>query len=160
VLPSREEFEGVRSRSDFERFKRAVREQIDQPMLERLVPDGTVLASVYAEVREGGRTFGRQVGTYPLLIDIPYPIDVGRKMDVAVVGRGFRSVVGIVHPTDVNTATLSMLESVPGIGKKTAMAIVRNRPFRSAEDLWKLFQDPKARASAQLHLTCGNAQLQ
>jgi len=160
VLPSREEFEGVRSRSDFERFKRAVREQIDLPMLERLVPDGTVLASVYAEVREGGRTFGRQVGTYPLLVDIPYALDVGRKLDVAVVGRGFRSVIGIAHPTDVNTATLSMLESVPGIGKKTAMAIVRNRPFRNAEDLWSLFQDPKARASAQFHLTCRNAQLQ
>jgi radical SAM superfamily enzyme with C-terminal helix-hairpin-helix motif len=54
---------------------------------------------------------------------------------------------------DANKATLSMLQSVPGIGKKRAMAIVRNRPFRDAEDAWRLFDEPRARESAQFHLT-------
>jgi len=156
VIPSREEFPGVVSRADFERFKRAVRTEIDSPMLEMLVPEGTVLRSVFAEVREGGRTFGRQVGTYPLLVSIPYPVDIGRRVDVAVIGRGMRSVTGIAHPTDVNAATLSMLEAVPGIGKRRAMAIVRNRPFHEPDDLWRLFEEPKALASAQFHLSLGN----
>jgi radical SAM superfamily enzyme with C-terminal helix-hairpin-helix motif len=157
VIPSRDEFPGVNSRSDFERFKRAVREEIDAPMLDRLVPDKTVLRSVYAEVREGGRTFGRQVGTYPLLVSMPYPVEIGKESDVAVTGRGMRSVTGIVHPTDVNTATLSMLEAVPGIGKKRAMAIVRRRPFDRPADIWKLFDEPKALASAQFHLSIGKS---
>lgn len=155
VIPSREEFPGVASRADFEKFKRAVRNEIDSPMLDRLVPDGTILRAVYAEVKEGGRTFGRQVGTYPLLVSVPYPVDIGRRFDAAVTGRGMRSVSGIIHPIDVNAATLSMLEAVPGIGKRRAMAIVRNRPFKDPEGLWRLFDEPKALASAQFHLSFG-----
>lgn len=160
VIGSRTVFPGVRSKSEFMSFKRAVRERVDQPMLEKLLPNGTVLKSVYSEVLEGGRSFGRQVGSYPILVEIPYRVELGKKLDVAIVGRGYRSVTGIVHPTDVNTATLSMLESVPGIGRKRAMAIVRERPFKNLEDLWRLFDEPKALASAQYHLTAVNAQLQ
>jgi radical SAM superfamily enzyme with C-terminal helix-hairpin-helix motif len=156
VIPSRTDFPGVRSKAEFTKFKRAVREEIDAPLLQRLVPDRTILRSVYAEVREGGRTFGRQVGTYPLLVSIPYAVDIGRRIDIAVTGRGFRSVSGVVHPTGVNSASLSALEAIPGIGKKRAMNIVRMRPFSSEEDLWKLFDEPKALASAQFHLTCEN----
>lgn len=156
VIPSRQEFPGVASKKEFSEFKRRVREEIDAPMLERIVPDGTMLRSVYTELREGGRTFGRQVGTYPLLVSIPYPVDIGESIDVAVVGRGFRSVTGLVHPTDANSATLSMLEAIPGIGKKRAMAIVRNRPFKDPSDLWRLIDEPRALESAQFHLTAGN----
>jgi len=154
VIPSRDEFPGVGRKRDFLEFKRLVREEIDGPMLERLVPDRTVLTGVYAELREGGRTFGRQVGSYPLLVSVPYPVEVGRRLDIAVIGRSFRSVAGIEHPMSANTATLSMLEAVPGIGRKRAMAIARNRPFDTPEKLWALIDEPKARESAQFHLTC------
>jgi len=156
VIPSRQEFPGVASKKHFAEFKRKVREEIDAPMLERIVPDGTILSSVYTELKEGGRTFGRQVGTYPLLVGIPYPVEVGESVDVAVTGRGFRSITGLVHPTDANSATLSMLKAIPGIGKKRAMAIVRNRPFKDPTDLWMLIDEPKALDSAQFHLTCVN----
>jgi len=155
VIPSRQDFPGPVSKKDFAEFKRKVREEIDAPMLERLMPDKTVLRSVYSELKQGGRTFARQVGTYPLLVDVPYPIEIGEKFDVAVTGRGFRSISGIVHPTDANKATLAMLEAVPGIGKKRAMSIVRNRPFKDPSDLWKLIDEPKALASAQFHLSVG-----
>ena len=156
VIPSRQEFPGVASKKRFSDFKRKVREEIDAPMLERIVPDGTILRSVYTELKEGGRTFGRQVATYPLLVSIPYPVDIGKRVDVAVTGRGFRSITGLVHPTDANSATLSMLKAIPGIGKKRAMTIVRNRPFKDPTDLWMLIDEPKALDSAQFHLTCVN----
>jgi len=156
VIPSRQEFPGVASKKRFSDFKRRVREEIDAPMLERIVPDGTILRSVYTELKEGGRTFGRQVATYPLLVSIPYPVDIGKRVDVAVTGRGFRSITGLVHPTDANSATLSMLKAIPGIGKKRAMTIVRNRPFKDPTDLWMLIDEPKALDSAQFHLTCVN----
>ena len=156
VIPSRAEFPGIRSKGDFVRFRNAVRNEIDSKMLEKLVPDRTVLTGVYAELREGGRTFGRQVGSYPLLVAIPYPVEIGKKVDVAVVERGYRSVSGVVHPTDANSATLSMLQAIPGIGKKRAGSIVRRRPFAESSQLWSLFDEPKALESAQFHLTCGN----
>ncbi len=155
VIPSRRDFPGVRSRGDFVRFRNAVRSEVDSRMLELLLPDRTVLTGVYAELREGTRTFGRQVGSYPLLVSIPYPVDLGSKIDVAVVERGYRSVSGIVHPTDANTATLSMLRAIPGIGKKRASAIVRNRPFKTTGDLWNLIDEPEALGSAQFHLAIG-----
>ncbi len=156
VIPSRAEFPGIVSKEAFANFKRKVREEIDGPMLNRLVPDRTVLTGVYPEVREGGRTFGRQVGTYPLLVSFPYPVELGRKVNVAVTSRGYRSVTGIVHPTDVNSATLSMLQAVPGIGRKRAMSIIRKRPFGDPDQLWELFDEPTSLQSAQFHLTCRN----
>ena len=156
VVPSRQEFPGVVSKKHFAEFKRKVRMEIDGPMLERIVPDGTVLRSVFTELREGGRTFGRQVGTYPLLVGIPYPVELGERVDIAVTGRAFRSITGVLHPTDANSATLSMLTAIPGIGKRRAMAIVRRRPFRDPSDLWRLIAEPNALESAQFHLSLGN----
>lgn len=155
VIPSRSDFPGVHSKAVFSRFKRMVREDVDAPLLERLVPDRTILRGVFTELREGSRTFGRQIGTYPLLVALPYPIDTGQRIDVAVTGRGFRSVDGVIYPTDANSATLSMLQAIPGIGKRRAMAIVRGRPYSNSETLWRNFDEPKALESAQFHLTAG-----
>jgi len=157
VIPSRMDFPGIRHKAEFDRFKHKVREEVDGPMLERLVPPNTVLKSVYIELREGGRTFGRQAGTYPLLVELPYPVPVGERSDIAVTGTGFRSIVGVLHPTPANTASMSMLKAIPGIGRKRAMRIIRNRPFRNSSDLWKLFDEPKALVSARFHLALGDA---
>jgi radical SAM superfamily enzyme with C-terminal helix-hairpin-helix motif len=158
VIASRQEFPGVRSKREFSRFKRQVRQEIDLAMLARCVPDGTLLRSVYTELREGGRTFGRQVGTYPILVGMPYPVNIDRWVDVAVTGRGPKSVIGIVHPTAVNSASLSMLEAVPGIGRRRAMAIVRGRPYRSPKELWDLLGDDGTLTEARLHLTLDDAE--
>ena len=152
VIPSRRDFPGVRHRREFEQFRRTVRQEIDLPMLGRIAPEGVVLRRVYTELVEGGRTFGRQVGTYPLLVGLPYRYETGRWVDVAVTETGPKSVVGVVHPTPVNSATLSMLEAVPGIGKRRAMAIVRRRPFGDGDGLWALF-DEQTLPSARFHLS-------
>ncbi len=157
VIPARKEYPGVRSKGEFSRFKRWVRQEVDLPMLERIIPDGTVLRSVYTELREGGRTFGRQVGTYPILVGLPYPVEVGRWVDVAVTGRGPKSVIGIMQPTPANTASLAMLEAVPGIGRRRAMAIVRGRPYRTSEELWKVLGEDDSLTAARTHLALDDA---
>ncbi|MBB6645691.1 radical SAM protein [Halobellus ruber] len=116
----------------FKQYKREVREEIDRPMLRRVAPVGTVLPDVHLEYHEDGRTFGRQLGTYPLLVGIPGERDLGRAIDVAVVDHGYRSVTGVPYPLDPNAASMDELTAIPGIGSSTAGDIVVNRPYDSA----------------------------
>jgi len=44
----------------FKQYKTEVRETIDNPMLKRVAPPGTVLPDVHLEYHQDGKTFGRQ----------------------------------------------------------------------------------------------------
>lgn len=121
-------------RRQFKHYKREVREEIDNPMLKRVAPAGTVLEGVHLEYHENGRTFGRQLGTYSLLVGIPGEYELGTAMDVAIVDHGYRSVTGVPYPLDVNSASMDELTAIPGLGKSTAGDIVVGRPYESAGD--------------------------
>ena len=119
----------------FQRYKREVREEIDRPMLERVAPPGTVLPDVYLEYHQDGRTFGRQLGTYALLVGIPGERELGRTVDVAVTDYGYRSVSGVPYPLDVNAASMDELRMLPGVGKQRAGNIVVDRPYDTVEEV-------------------------
>lgn len=115
----------------FKRYKREVREEIDNPMLARVAPKGTILPDVHLEYHKDGKTFGRQLGTYPLLVGIPGTRPLQTTVDVAIVGHGYRSVSGIPYPLDVNAATIDELTALPGVGNQRAGDIIVNRPYDS-----------------------------
>jgi len=119
-------------KQQFKQYKQAVREEIDNPMLNRVVPPGTVLKDVTLEYHQDGKTFGRQLGTYSLLVGIPGERELGQTIDVAVTDHGYRSVTGVPHPLDVNDASMDELTAIPGIGKRTAGDILVDRPHESA----------------------------
>jgi len=135
VLPVRREFDTKIDHNRFKRYKQQIRENIDAPMLRRIVPVGTVLRRVYLELADGGLTFGRQIGTYPLLVGIPYRTDVNRFCDIIVTDHGFRSITGIEYPFPINRASMSAISSLPGIGKKRAAKIMVARPIRDRDGL-------------------------
>ena len=136
-------------RDAFSRFKEEVRSDIDTPMLENLLPVGTVLKDVWWEsfgnrIRKPehlldpkfkeksnhgspGITFGRQIGAYPILIGVQYQIPLETKSDVMVTGHGSRSVSAVEVGLDPRKVTESQLTSIPGIGKKNAWALVSAR---------------------------------
>ncbi|SFS69004.1 radical SAM protein [Halostagnicola kamekurae] len=118
----------------FKRYKKQVREEIDNPMLRRVTPVGTVLPDVHLEYHQDGTTFGRQLGTYPLLVGIPGELELGRTLDVAVVDHGYRSVSGVPYPLDINSASMDELEAIPGIGSSRAGDIVVDRPYDSVAE--------------------------
>jgi radical SAM superfamily enzyme with C-terminal helix-hairpin-helix motif len=155
VMPVRRDFPQTVSHSEFLHFKDKIRQEIDRPLLERLVPIGTVLRSVYTEMREGKVTFGRQIGTYPLLVGIPYPVGLERFYDVAVVGHGFRSISAVEHPLKVNECHITALEALPGLGRKRAIRLFRARPLRDRDDLRKALDDPKVADSVLPFLSFG-----
>ncbi|WNY28063.1 hypothetical protein MmiEs2_02430 [Methanimicrococcus stummii] len=135
----------------FRAHKELVRKTIDLLMLRRVVPVGTVLKDVFAEVSESSNeksgsksvTFGRQFGTYPLLIAVPEYLPLNRFYDILVTNHGFRSITGVPYPINVNTATLSILKELPGLNKSMAEELILKRPYADEEDLVKRFQHGK-----------------
>ena len=142
VLPVRREFDVRVDQRRFKRFKEEVRTDIDRAMLERVAPYGTVLKDVYMEIHDGNTTFGRQIGSYPLLVGIPYKVDLDEFHDVFVTDWGFRSITGITYPFDINSMPMSSLAALPGIGKKRASKIVMERPLSGFDDLLRVVEDP------------------
>jgi radical SAM superfamily enzyme with C-terminal helix-hairpin-helix motif len=122
-------------KKQFKRYKREIREAVDRPMLRRVAPPGTVLPDVHLEYHEDGTTFGRQVGTYPLLVGVPGERELGTTLDVAVVDHGYRSVTGVPYPLDLNAASMSELTAIPGVGRSTAGDIVVGRPYGSVAEV-------------------------
>ncbi|MDO8724933.1 MAG: radical SAM protein [Candidatus Methanoperedens sp.] len=118
----------------FLRYKEKMRNEIDMPMLRRLCPVGTIMKDVRTEIFDK-ITFGRQLGTYPLLVGIPAQVELNRFYDVMVTDHGYRSITGIPVPVDINRAPLKLLEQIPGVGKKQAGKIVMGRPYKDKEDI-------------------------
>ncbi len=119
----------------FKQYKQEVREEIDNPMLQRVAPPGTVLPDVHLEYHQDGKTFGRQLGTYPLLVGLPGERELGRTIDVAITDHGYRSVTGVPYPLDVNTASMAELATMPGVGRSRAGDIVVGRPYETAAEV-------------------------
>ena len=128
--------------AEFQRFKRKVREQVERPLLKRLIPQGTILKDVFTEVYDGKLTFGRQMGSYPLLIGVPGVFPLDRFFDVNIVDYGYRSVTAVPYPLDINSAPRETIEAIPGIGKKRAARVLAQRPFKSKDDLIRSLDDP------------------
>ncbi len=128
-------------RSSFMGYKRRTRNEIDRPMLERVFPVGTVLRDVYLEKLEGKTAFGRQLGTYPILVGIPYPLELGTFVDVKITEHGFRSVTGISHPFYLNRASFTQLQALPGLGKKRGARLFRELPLKNITELEDALDD-------------------
>ena len=122
-------------KDQFQSYKREVRETIDNPMLDRVVPPGTVLPDVHLEYHQDGKTFGRQLGTYALLVAVPGERELGTAIDVAITDHGYRSVTGVPYPLDVNAASMDELTAIPGINRNTAGDVVVGRPYASIDEV-------------------------
>ncbi|MEM2868874.1 MAG: radical SAM protein [Thermoplasmata archaeon] len=149
VAPVRRRFPPLRHRGAFLRFKERVRREIDRPMLARIAPFGTVLRDVFPEVIIGRLVFGRQSGTYPLLVGIPKgagseeALMSGQCLNIVVVDHGERSVTGLPTPLKVNSLPLSALAAIRGIGRMRAARIVRRRPFKNSSEVSAALDDPR-----------------
>ncbi len=78
------------------KWRNEIRQKIDWPMLQRIVPNGTILTNCYAEIYDGKTTFCRQFGTYPLIVGVKGRIELKKFYDIEVTGHMLRSVTGKV----------------------------------------------------------------
>jgi radical SAM superfamily enzyme with C-terminal helix-hairpin-helix motif len=121
----------------FRAFKEWTRKEFDEPMLARVFPNGTLLRDLIIEV-PGRPSFGRQMGSYPILVGIPLDLQVGTVIDAVVVDRGMRSVTALPSPVEVNTLPIAALRWIPGVGKKKAATIAARRPFGNLAEFRKV----------------------
>ena len=127
----------------FRAHKEQIRKEIDLPMLNHVVPTGTVLKNVFAEIHDSKMTFGRQFGTYPLLVGIPDKLELNSFYDILVTGHGFRSITGVPFPVNLNAASLEILKELPGLNKSMAEEIISKRPYKDEADLLSRFKHGK-----------------
>ncbi len=126
----------------FKRWKERIRSEIDRPMLRRVVPPGTVLRDIRLELHENGLTFGRQLGSYPLLVGMPGRLPLRSHTDAVICDHGMRSVTGVALPVDLNRAPLKTLAMLPGVGAKRAARLAAGRPLALASDVAEALDDP------------------
>ncbi|MGB4579176.1 MAG: radical SAM protein, partial [Methanoculleus sp.] len=121
----------------FRAFKEWTRRVFDRPMLGRVFPAGTILSDVVIETA-GELSFGRQMGSYPILVGIPLALRAGTVLDAVVVDWGMRSVTALPCPVEINTLPVAALRWIPGVGKKRAATIAARRPFKSLAEFQKV----------------------
>jgi radical SAM superfamily enzyme with C-terminal helix-hairpin-helix motif len=132
-----------RNKREFRNFKRKVRENIELPLLKKMLPIGRVLKDIFTETYKGKLTFGRQMGSYPLLVGIPGIHQLNIFLNVKVTNHGYRSITAVPFPLDINNAQRTTIEAIPNIGSKRAIRILANRPFSNNEQLINSFDDAK-----------------
>ncbi|MDP3734450.1 MAG: radical SAM protein [Nanoarchaeota archaeon] len=78
------------------KWRNDIRQNIDFPLLQRLLPKGTIMNDVWTEMYDGKTTFCRQMGTYPLIIGVKGRLPLKKKISIRVVDHMLRSIVGEV----------------------------------------------------------------
>ena len=78
------------------KWRNQIRQEIDFPMLKKIVPEETILKNVRTEIYDGKTTFARQIGTYPLIIGIKKRIELKKFYNIKITGHMLRSITGEV----------------------------------------------------------------
>lgn len=78
------------------KWRNQIRQEIDFPMLKKIVPAGTIFTDIYAEIYDGNTTFMRQFGTYPLIVGVKGRYPLKQFYSVRITGHMLRSLTGEV----------------------------------------------------------------
>ncbi len=132
---SKMELPGINHRV-FKYYKEAIRNEFDKVMIKRVFPCGSLLSKVIPEYSRGMITFGRQLGSYPILVGSPSRFS--HPTDMIVVDHGKRSVTALPDGSSLNKLSLRELSFIPGIGKSRAEKIVLKRPFSNWSEVSKV----------------------
>ncbi|MGC8581931.1 MAG: radical SAM protein [Thermoplasmata archaeon] len=143
VASVRHRFKKINKKRFFE-FKNYVRGYFDSIMLQRMLPAGNVVKEVFIELNIGEEAYGRQIGTYPLLIKFPYKIKPSCFVNAKIYQHGSRSVHAIDTEFNLNQAPYSIIRRLPAINDRMAISIVRNRPFNDIKEISKIINDNNA----------------
>ncbi|NMB24256.1 MAG: radical SAM protein [Firmicutes bacterium] len=119
----------------FQEYKERVNTEINKPMLQKIFPSGTILRGVHIEEVKGQISFGRQLGSYPILVGIPGEEPIGSILNVVVIDHGYRSITALPVPFHINRASVARLAAIPGMGRRRATRVFLANPIADAHHL-------------------------
>jgi radical SAM superfamily enzyme with C-terminal helix-hairpin-helix motif len=84
---------------------------------------------------------------------IPYKVPLETFLNLVITDYGYRSATGIVTPFKINLEPMSALTALPGIGKKRAVRIFRNRPYKTLNHIQNVLDDPEILKGFENHIS-------
>ncbi|MDO7976648.1 radical SAM protein [Oceanotoga teriensis] len=106
----------------FLKFKDYMKE-FDKSMLEKVFPIGTKINNIIVEKQQGNISFGRPLGTYPILCGSNDKKNLYSKFNGIVVDHGSRSLTVIPENKKIFELSNQEISSIKGFSKKTANKI-------------------------------------
>jgi len=79
------------------KWRNEIRQKVDFPMLQKVVPEGTVMTNLRTEIYDGKTTFCRQIGTYPLVVGVKGRLGLDKWVNVKIKSHMLRSLVGVIE---------------------------------------------------------------
>ncbi len=125
----------------FRYYRDKIRSDIENPMLGKIYPPGTVLRDSQVLETRAGYSYGKQIASYAITAKFPLELPLMGFLDAMVVDHRERSLTALPFPADINTLPQKALELVPGIGKKRAADIILKRPFRNLDEAREMLGD-------------------
>ncbi|MGC8765933.1 MAG: radical SAM protein [Brevinematia bacterium] len=128
----------------FKKYREKIRNEIDNYMLKQIFPVGLSLKNLIVETNRGDWSLARQIGTYPITVNIPRRLNLLEKIDAFILSHRERSIVGLIFPFNLSLASLREIEQIPGVGKKaTEFFIDRSRFINEIKNLpvYKLIKE-------------------
>jgi radical SAM superfamily enzyme with C-terminal helix-hairpin-helix motif len=83
-----------KNRKMYWKWRNEVRQNIDLPMMKKVVPKDTILKNLRTEIHDGKTTFSRQIGTYPLIVGVKEKLELDKFIDIKITSHMLRSAVG------------------------------------------------------------------
>ncbi len=102
----------------FRNYREKIRDEIDNPMIQKIFPVGTIMKDLIVEAIRGDWSIARAIGSYAIAVNIPKILPVLSGIDVFVVGWRNRSLIGLPNPLIIKNSSLQELKQIPGFSKK------------------------------------------
>jgi len=130
----------------FEYFRDRIRNEIDNTMLKKIYPAGTILRNnLMLDTREG-YSLGKQIASYSITVKVHGMYENKSFLDVIIAGHRERSLLSLPVPFNINTASPRSFGMIPGISRDRAGDIILKRPYNSIES----FSDELKNVSPEL----------
>ncbi len=124
--------QGVTKR--FEYFRDRIRDEIDNFMLKKIYPAGTIIKDTMMLDSRDGYSMGKQISSYSITVKVPGVFDIKSFKDVLVAGHRERSLSALPLPFTINSTSAKAFEMIPGISRDKSSHLILKRPFATVEE--------------------------
>lgn len=117
----------------FEYFRDRIRDEIDNFMLKKIYPSGTIIKDTLMLDSRDGYSMGKQISSYSITVKVPGIFENRSFRDALVTGHRERSLSALALPFAVNEVPSKAFEMIPGVSREKASDIILKRPFNTVE---------------------------